>query len=325
MSQMSATADAADQMMAAGLAAAAHRVDLYLSSIFIAAPGAYLPTRLGAAMAHALLVGGKRFRPYLVMETARIFRPDPDGPPDHDPAVVVGGALECIHAYSLVHDDLPAMDNDKTRRGQPTVWIKFDEATAILAGDGLLTHAFRLVAGLGLVADGKAAPVSPEIALRLVSELADAAGYGGMVGGQQLDLDAERRPSGNRPSETDVRRIQTMKTGALIRFACRGGAIAAGAMEAEIVQLTTYGEHLGLAFQISDDLLDATGSADVVGKAVGKDAGRGKGTFIDIYGVTGARQMLDETTAAAVDAIRGFGERADPLARAARFMATRKS
>ncbi|MFM2421642.1 MAG: hypothetical protein RL291_172 [Pseudomonadota bacterium] len=311
-----------DHLMAEGLDTAARRVDIYLQSIF---SEGYMPERLGAAMRHALLVGGKRFRPFLVMETARIFQPNPPAAPGRDPAVVVGGALECVHAYSLVHDDLPAMDNDQTRRGQPTVWVKFDDATAILAGDGLLTHAFRLIGGLAEPHRGQPRLLKPETALRLVVELADASGYAGMVGGQQLDLDAERRPSTDRPTEADVRRIQTMKTGALIRFACRGGAIAAGASESEIAGLTAYAEHLGLAFQISDDLLDATGSAELVGKAVGKDAGRGKGTFIDIYGIDGARKKLAETEAAAIAALAPFGPRAVLLEAAARFMTQRKS
>ena len=270
-----------------------------------------IPARLTRAMQHAVLGGGKRFRPFLVMESARLFHA-----PAHA-ALCTAAALEAIHCYSLVHDDLPAMDNDETRRGQPTVWKAFDEWTAILAGDALLTLAF------GWLADA-ASSVAPAVLPRLISEFAMAAGPAGMVGGQVLDLAAEKLGEPARPSLDHVRQLQAMKTGALIRFACRAGPLMAGRTGADLDALTIYGEALGLAFQISDDLLDATGDAAVVGKAVAKDAAAGKATLVSLYGLDGARRVLAETQQRALDALKPYGTRAAALGQAVDFMSERQ-
>ncbi len=269
-----------------------------------------VPPRLGAAMKHAVLSGGKRFRPFLVMETARLFDADADA------ALDVAAALECIHCYSLVHDDLPAMDNDETRRGRPTVWKAYDEWTAILAGDALLTLAFEILA------DRVAA--SAAVRMRLTAELAKASGPAGMVGGQVLDLEAEKLDEPAQATVDHVRRLQAMKTGALIRYGCIAGPILAE-RAADVATLARYGEHLGLAFQISDDLLDATGDAAVVGKAVGKDAAAGKATLLSLTGVGTTRQLLAQVEVDALATLSSYGPRADVLAAAARFMSRRNS
>ncbi len=286
------------------------RVAARLAAIIDGEPAA--PARLNAAMRHAVLGGGKRFRPFLVIESARLF----DGPADA--ALDVAAALECIHCYSLVHDDLPAMDNDEVRRGQPTVWKAFDEWTAILAGDGLLTLAFEILAGPDLALPG-------DVTSRLVRELARASGPAGMVGGQMIDLAADKRGDPARPDLAHIRRLQSMKTGALIRFAAIAGPILAGRPEADVARLATYGEHLGFAFQISDDLLDATGDAATVGKAVAKDAAAGKATLVSLIGLDATRAKLAEVEAAAIAALSPYGHRAATLTAAAHFMAARKS
>lgn len=266
------------------------------------------PTHLMAAMRHGALNGGKRLRPFLVLESAALF--DADG----EAAMRVAAALECVHCYSLIHDDLPAMDDDDTRRGQPTVHKAFDEATAILAGDGLLTYAFDLIAdeATGLPAERRAA---------LVLALARAAGPGGMVGGQALDLDAER----NKPDEAGIIRLQAMKTGALIRFACEAGAIIADAPAADRDRLAEFGSAIGLAFQLADDLLDLTADAATMGKATGKDAAAGKATLVSLHGAEWARSQLDGLVAQAHELLEPFGERAIMLKAAASFVANRSS
>jgi farnesyl diphosphate synthase len=268
-----------------------------------------VPERLAASLRHAVLGGGKRFRPFLVIETARLF----EAP--NAAALDVAAALECVHCYSLVHDDLPAMDNDALRRGQPTVWTAYDEWTAILAGDALLTVAFEILADIQ--------GVPAEIKLRLVAELARASGPSGMVGGQALDLAAEKRGEPVQPDVPHIRRLQAMKTGALIRFACVAGPILAGRSAQDVEALASFGDHLGFAFQISDDLLDATGDAATVGKAVAKDAG--KATLVSLLGLDVARRTLDEVEAAALARLTPYGPRAETLRDAARFMAHRKS
>ena len=270
------------------------------------------PPRLSAALKHAVLGGGKRFRPFLVLESAALFGADPAA------ALTLASALEAIHCYSLVHDDLPAMDNDALRRGQPTVWKAYDEWTAILAGDALLSMAFEwLAAPAGLI--------PPAVVPQIVVELAHASGPAGMVGGQTLDLEADKLGEPAAPGLDHVKRLQAMKTGALIRFACRAGPILAGRTGADLQALTIYGEALGLAFQISDDLLDVTGDATVVGKAVAKDAAAGKATLVSLYGLDGARQALAATQAAARAALKPYGARAAGLIEAIDFMSHRKS
>lgn len=270
-----------------------------------------VPQRLAEAMAHATLAGGKRLRPFLVIETAQLFDVDTAS------AVTVAAALESLHCYSLVHDDLPAMDNDTLRRGRPTVWAAFDEWTAILAGDGLLTMAFGMLAGSPLTCNA-------EVKLGLVGALAEAAGAAGMVGGQYLDLAAERRKEPPQPGAADIRHLQALKTGRLIRFACEAGAVLGRASPPDQARLRRFGECLGFAFQIADDLLDATGDAGTVGKAVAKDASAGKATLVSLLGVEAARSEMIAVEAEAISALDAFGSRADGLREAARFVSQRR-
>lgn len=269
------------------------------------------PPVLAAAMRHAVLGGGKRFRPFLVVEGARVL-----GLPDAA-AVDVACAVECLHCYSLVHDDLPAMDNDELRRGQPTVWKAFDEATAILAGDGLLTFAFELLARPSTHADAG-------VRAALVLALAEASGGAGMVGGQVLDLASEQGAS-DLHSLAGVTTIQRMKTGALIRFSAEAGAILAAASPERRAALRKYGEALGAAFQIADDLLDAEGDAGATGKAVGKDAAAGKATFVTVLGADGARAQLAELNDTAHAALAPFGAAGQDLAAAIDFVSNRRA
>ncbi|MEI9415096.1 polyprenyl synthetase family protein [Mesorhizobium sp. Cs1321R2N1] len=266
------------------------------------------PDRLMAAMRHGVLNGGKRLRPFLVMESAALFSADGEA------ALRVAAALECVHCYSLIHDDLPAMDDDDLRRGQPTVHKAFDEATAILAGDALLTLAFDILAD-------EATALPAERRCALVLALARAAGAGGMVGGQKLDLEAELV----RPDEAGIIRLQAMKTGALIRFACEAGAILAGAQSDDWERLAEFGSAIGLAFQLADDLLDLTADARQMGKATGKDAAAGKGTLVALHGADRARKQLDGLVGQAHALLEPYGEKAALLKAAATFVATRNS
>jgi farnesyl diphosphate synthase len=271
------------------------------------------PERLISAMRHAVLGGGKRLRPFLVTETAALF-----GAPRHG-ALMAGCALELLHCYSLVHDDLPAMDDDDTRRGKPTVHKAFDEATAILAGDALLTLAFDVLAR---------AEVHPDAGARiaLVAALARASGAGGMAGGQMYDLAAEGRFSKRRAlGESEIATLQAMKTGALIRFACRAGAILGQADSAALTQIERYGAAIGQAFQIADDLLDVEGDARTLGKAAGKDAAAGKATLVAALGINGARVKLEALIAEADAALAPFAAKADTLRAAAHFVAERRT
>ncbi|MDQ0510502.1 polyprenyl synthetase family protein [Ancylobacter amanitiformis] len=271
--------------------------------------------RLAAAMRHAALAGGKRLRPFLVIESAALFGVA------RTAALPAAAALECVHCYSLVHDDLPAMDDDDLRRGQPTVHRAFDEATAILAGDGLLTLAFEILAREDAGPDAHAR-------IALVAGLARAAGAGGMVGGQMLDLAAEGRfAAAGRGAATagDIEHLQALKTGALLHYACEAGAVLGGASAAERASLETYARAIGRAFQIADDLLDVEGDAGEVGKAVGKDAAAGKATLVDLMGVPGARAELARLVEEARAALAGFGSKATLLAEAANFIANRRN
>jgi len=268
------------------------------------------PTRLIEAMRYTSLGGGKRFRPFLVVESASLFEV-----PRHN-ALMAGAALECIHCYSLVHDDLPAMDNDALRRGQPTAHKKYDEATAILAGDGLLTFAFDILSRPETHAD-------PAVRIELVSALSRAAGIGGMAGGQMLDLAAEGRFGAQQLGAAEVRTLQAMKTGALLRFACQAGAILASATPAQRSALERYGSAVGEAFQIADDLLDIEGDPALVGKQTGKDAAAGKATFVTVLGIAGAKARLRELVAEAKAAVAPFGPAAAILIEGAHFVAER--
>jgi farnesyl diphosphate synthase len=269
------------------------------------------PERLAEAMRYATLGGGKRLRPFLVLESARLFGVEPEA------ALDVAAAVECVHCYSLAHDDLPSMDNDEMRRGRPTVWKAFDEWTAILAGDALLTFAFEILSRPSAHAD-------PAVRLELVSGLARAAGAAGMVGGQALDLEAEKLAGPSAGTLPHIRRLQGMKTGALISYSCEAGAILGGAAPQERAATRIYGEAIGFAFQIADDLLDAEGDAATAGKRVAKDAAAGKATLVSLKGIDAARAELAHTVAQAVDALAPFGARGEMLKEAARFVARRQ-
>jgi farnesyl diphosphate synthase len=266
-------------------------------------------SRLGAvelpvaqAMTYALS-GGKGLRGFLVLESARLHGISASV------AMPAAAAIECIHAYSLVHDDLPCMDDDDLRRGQPTVHRKWDEATAVLAGDGLQALAFELIADL---------TCPPTASLHLVSTLARSAGVHGMVGGQALDIAAETAVV---PLTLEqITRLQAGKTGALITWAATAGARMAGA---DTTALTIYGDALGLAFQIADDILDATGDVAKTGKAVGKDEAAGKATFVSLLGLTGARARAAALIATAEAALAPYGATAGRLLDAARFVISR--
>jgi len=273
------------------------------------------PGRLLEAMRYGVLAGGKRIRPFFVVETARMLGVKPQQ------AMMTAAAVECVHAYSLIHDDLPAMDNDAVRRGRPTAHKAFDEATAILAGDALLTFAFDLLSR-------PQAHPDPALRIALVAELARAAGLGGMAGGQLLDLAAEGRFGKVPPgaiTEDAVIMLEAMKTGALIRAACGMGAILGKASESARKALDFYGYALGQAFQIADDLLDLEGDPKTVGKKTKKDAAAGKATFIGILGIDGARARLATLVATAEAALDEFGEKAAMLRAAAHFVAERRA
>jgi farnesyl diphosphate synthase len=292
------------------LAHTAALVETRLAELFDSMAAAGTPARLLDAMRHAALGGGKRVRPFLLIECTALFGVQPGA------ALSAAAALECVHCYSLVHDDLPAMDDDDLRRGRPTVHRAFDEWTAILAGDALLTVAFELLASPDTHAD---AAVRAELALGL----ARASGAAGMVGGQCLDLEADKLGQPPRPTLADVRRLQTMKTGALIRYACEAGAILGGGDGEQRRALSVYGERLGRAFQVADDLLDVEGEAATVGKAIGKDAR--KATLVSLMGVDAAKAELAKLEADALAALQPFGARADVLREAAAFVVRRQT
>ncbi len=274
------------------------------------------PARLLAAMRHGALGGGKRLRPFLLIETAGLFGISPEA------ALPAATAIELVHCYSLVHDDLPSMDNDDLRRGLPTVHRAYDEATAILAGDGLLTLAFEILAEPGSAAD-------PAVRCDLVLALARASGLAGMVGGQMLDLEAEgRQPQTRRdgpPLPDDVRRLQAMKTGALLAAAVEMGAILGKVSPSERLALSGFGQALGAAFQVADDVLDVEASPEAMGKATAKDAHAGKATLVAAIGLEAARQERDRLATDAIGALQCFGPEADTLRAAARFAAERRS
>ncbi|MBF0562912.1 MAG: polyprenyl synthetase family protein [Alphaproteobacteria bacterium] len=260
------------------------------------------------AMRYSALDGGKRLRPFLVMTTASLFKVSAAS------ALRVAAAIEMIHCYSLIHDDLPAMDNDDLRRGKPTCHRQFDEATAILAGDALLTLAFEVLGEAETHAD-------PAVRCELVVQLAKASGANGMVGGQMIDLLA-----GNMVMDMNgITRLQQMKTGRIIAFACEAGPILGKAPRQIRTHFQAYAHDLGLAFQIADDLLDTEGDAAVVGKATGKDAAAGKATFVSLLGAERARAQADMLVEQAVSHMDAFGEEADLLRAVARFVVERRS
>lgn len=266
------------------------------------------PPRLLAAMRHGALNGGKRLRPILVMETAKLFGRDDDG------VLLAASALELVHCYSLVHDDLPAMDDDDLRRGRPTVHRAFDEATAILAGDALLTLAFDVIANEDVHDD-------PAVRLRLSRELSRAAGIGGMAGGQMLDLESEHRDR----TEAEIRTLQSMKTGALLRYACRAGAFLAGAPAADLERMSRFGDVIGLAFQLADDLLDVESNPEAMGKATGKDAEAGKATLVGLWGVEKTRAELNKLLNESETLLAVYEGRAVSLAAIADYIVSRSN
>jgi farnesyl diphosphate synthase len=288
------------------LALAAKLTDSALDRLLVVPPD--LESRVYEAMRYSALAPGKRLRPFLVLAGARLFGVA------RRYALQVAAAIEMVHAYSLVHDDLPAMDDSDLRRGRPTCHKQFDEATAVLAGDGLLTAAFGVLAHPD-------AHSEPAVRCELVAALAAAAGAAGMVGGQMIDLIAERHAL----DIGAITRLQRMKTGALIAFACEAGAILAKTPIEPRIALRGYAHDFGLAFQISDDLLDVEGSADETGKPVGADAAAGKATFVSILGVERARAQARLLVDQAVSHLDLFGGRAELLREAARFVISRRT
>lgn len=311
------SSDAASKRLTAQLKDAAEYIEAALQALLSQRPhgehnAQTVPDRLNDAMRHAVLGGGKRFRPFLVLETAALFGVT------RAQATPAALGIELIHCYSLAHDDLPAMDNDTLRRGQPTVWRAFDDWTAILAGDALQALAFEVLSGPSCHDD---AAVRSE----LCGLLARASGACGMVGGQALDLAAERLVDGGTLDVAAIRQLQSMKTGALIVFSCEVGAVLGRGTAQERDALLSYGDHLGYAFQIADDLLDVEGDVETVGKAVAKDQDAGKATLVSLMGVEAARAELERTRLAAIAALDVFGSGADTLRAAADFVVKRRS
>lgn len=292
--------------LAGAVNAVAARIEATLDALLPLAEGP--ERRVSEAMRYATLAGGKRLRPFLVVEGARLFGVEPEG------ALRAAAAIEMVHCYSLVHDDLPAMDDDDMRRGRPTVHKAFDEATAILAGDGLLTRAFEVLADPATHPDGA-------VRCALVAALARAAGAEGMVGGQMIDLAVEHRATGI----GEITRLQRLKTGALIHFSCSAGPIMAHAPAQLRDAMHFYAQDFGLAFQMADDLLDVEGDAAALGKATGKDAGRGKATFVSLLGVERAREQAARLAEQAAAHLASFGPDADRLRQLARWAVERRN
>jgi len=280
--------------------------DAVLDRLLRVPPG--LEARVYEAMRYSVLSPGKRLRPLLVLASSQLFGVA------RRSALQVAAAIEMVHAYSLIHDDLPAMDNSDLRRGRPTSHKQFDEATAVLAGDGLLTMAFQVLADPDTHGDAA-------VRAELVTAMAGAAGAAGMVGGQMIDLIAEKQPL----DIGAITRLQRMKTGALIAFSCEAGAILAKAAAEVRLALRGYAHDLGLAFQIADDLLDVEGSSAETGKPVGADAAAGKATFVSILGIERARAQAELLVNQAVAHLELFEERAELLRQVARFVVNRRS
>ncbi len=289
-------------MTEAAFAHWAQRVETALEHFLPSADAA--PQRLHAAMRHAVLGGGKRMRPLLVYAAGGLFDADEtllDAP---------AAAVELVHAYSLVHDDLPAMDDDSLRRGKPTVHVAFDEATAILAGDALQTRAFEVLAQAGADA---------ELRVAWLKALANATGAAGMCGGQALDIDA----TGRQQAVAELERMHALKTGALIRGAVRLGALGGGASLDDLARLDAFASALGLAFQVRDDILDVESSSEQLGKTAGKDAEQEKSTYPALLGMAGAKAKLEELAATMRETLASFGDKASPLAALARLAVER--
>lgn len=283
-------------------------VDRFLE--LAAPPAALPPTTLHESLRYSLMAGGKRVRPILTIAAAEALGQRPPG------LIAVACSLELIHTYSLIHDDLPSMDNDDFRRGKPTNHKVYGEAMAILAGDALLTMAFDLISRPDLMKG-----CDPVRQVRIVQELAFGSGHMGMVGGQVFDIQAENQ-------DIDLPTLQNIhkhKTGMLIRAAVRMGAIAAGASDRQLDDMTGYAEDIGLAFQIADDVLNVTGTREELGKNPNTDAERGKKTYPTFYGVDGAKQLADDCVIRAINRLASFGQSADPLRDIARYITSRKN
>lgn len=287
------------------LSTAAKRVEDFLDETLPATDN-----EIAEGMRYAVLNGGKRLRAFLVMESAALHGISAD---IVDP---VAAAIECLHAYSLVHDDLPCMDDDDLRRGLPTVHVKWDEATAVLVGDTLQTQAFGYLTGLG----GAVASADASAVVRLVGSLATAAGAAGMVGGQAMDIGAETAETPLTLKE--ITELQALKTGALIRWSAEAGAILANT---DPLPLRNYAEALGLAFQIQDDILDIEGDAEAAGKRLRKDAEAGKATFVSYLGLQGAKERARDLVDEACEALAPYGPAAENLRQAARYTITRST
>ena len=294
--------------LAAALVEAAQDIDSALDQLLPLVEGD--EARLFDAMRYSTIGGGKRMRGFLVLEGARQFGVS------RTSALRVACAIEMVHAYSLIHDDLPAMDNDDLRRGKPTNHKAFDEATAILAGDALQAHAFSILAE-------EATHPDPQVRIELVRMLARAAGPRGMCGGQMLDMMAEQ--AGAPLEEPAIGRLQLLKTGKLIEFSAEAGAVLGKAASAQRHALASYGRDLGAAFQIADDLLDATQTTEVMGKATAKDAGAGKATLVGLLGIERARLQAERLVAQARGHIEVFGDRADLLRALADYVIERRN
>ena len=263
--------------------------------------------RVQDAMRYATFAGGKRLRPFLVLHSARLFGVDDAN------ALRVGAAIEALHTYSLVHDDLPCMDNDDLRRGRPTTHRAFDEMTAVLAGDALLTIAFEILADAATHPD-------PQVRVNLIARLAEASGHDGMIGGQIIDMLASEKFGLD-----EVIHLQRLKTGQLFEFSCEAGAVLAGAPADDRKRLRNYAREMGLVFQITDDLLDVTSTPEKTGKAVGKDAGMGKATLVTLLGVEGARAEAEKRARAAIAALGPHAGRSPELSGLPIFLLDREA
>lgn len=302
--QIRAAAEAVDLNAALGRSAKA--VEVALETLLPAPTG--LHARAQEAMRYATFAGGKRLRPFLVLQSARLFDVAEAN------AVRAAAAIEVLHTYSLVHDDLPSMDNDDLRRGRPTTHRAFDEATAILAGDGLLTIAFEILSH-------PATHASADVRCELISNLAQAAGSNGMIGGQMIDMKAAEQTL----TAEQVMLLQRLKTGALFEFSCEAGAILGQAGKEHRDRMRSYAQDFGLAFQITDDLLDVTSTAEKTGKAVGKDKDQGKATLISIYGVDGAKAEARKLVDRAIETLAPYGDKAAELQALATYLLDRES
>ena len=283
------------------------KFNTYLASCFPLPEGA--EKRVIEAMSYSVMNGGKRLRPYLLCECAGLFDVN------QQTAFPAAASLEMLHSYSLIHDDLPAMDNDDLRRGKPTCHKQFDEATAILAGDGLLTYAFEFLS--------HSLEIKPDIRLALIQLLSSAAGaFGGMVSGQTLDIYATS--TGSQQADEDIiSRLELMKTGRLLRYACEAGAVLGQASVEERQILVSYARKIGQAFQIADDILDRVGDQTVVGKTLHKDDSQNKFTFVSYYGIEAAREKAKELINSAVEDISFFGSKASNLQNLAQYIIDR--